>query len=89
MAAIIAGEMTPKYAPILPRDQAKLVDETIKRLSSTPPTLSLESAVKKLGEGTSEVERIKEMLADDSLYERQTKASVPGMNSGVGDEPRS
>jgi len=87
--AIIAGEMAPKYSPILPRDQAKLVDETIKRLTSMPPTLSLESAVKKLGEGTSEVERIKEMLADDALYERDTKGSVPGMNSGVGDEPRS
>lgn len=89
LAALIAGEMKPKYAPILPRDQAKLVDETIKRLTSMPPTLSLESAVKKLGEGTSEVERIKEMLADDSLYERQVQGSTPGMNSGVGDEPRS
>lgn len=68
--AMINAEVLPRFHPIMPRDQAKIVDEVTKRFSTTPPSISLETAVKKLGDGTAEVERIKEMLEDDDLYQR-------------------
>ena len=68
--AMVRGEVLPAFAPIMPRDQAKIVDEVTKRFSTTPPSISLETATKKLGDGTSEVDRIKEMLKDDALYKR-------------------
>jgi hypothetical protein len=82
--------LLPKYAPVLPRDQASLVDEIVRRLSTTPPSISLETAVAKLGDGPSEVTRIQEDLQDEVLHPKPVMGEakkVPGGNSGVGNEP--
>jgi hypothetical protein len=60
LGAILENRVVPQFAPVMPRDQAALVDEVVKRFSTEPHTLSLISAVKKLGDGASEVERIDE-----------------------------
>lgn len=87
---LINGDLIPHYAPIMPRDQAQLVDEVNKRMSTTPPSISLETAVKKLGQGTSEVERILEMLDNDDLYQRAQMGMFgdpSGMDSAAGNAP--
>lgn len=95
---LIDGDLAIHYAPIMPRDQAAIVDEVVKLNATNPPHISLETAVKKLGYGTSEVERIKAMLDDDELYPRQEKMAQAkldaqienrpaGMNSGTGNAP--
>jgi len=83
------GAVVPRFAPIMPRDQAKLVDEVVKRMSTTPPSISLESAVKKLGEGTAEADRVEEMLLNENLYIREKQGETAGMNSGTGNVPTS
>jgi hypothetical protein len=88
LSVLIEGSLLPFYAPVLPRDQEKVVDEITKRLSTTPPTISLETSVKKLGDGTSEVERIRTMLKEDDLYKRDQPPKEIGMNSGAGNAPK-
>jgi hypothetical protein len=85
---LIRKELAPKYAPVLPRDQASIVDEVVRRQSTTPPSISLETAVVKLGDGTGEVNRIERDLENELLWSRQKMNSEPGMNSGVGNEPK-
>ncbi|HMN11170.1 MAG TPA: phage portal protein [Bellilinea sp.] len=97
---LLNGDLTPRYAPIMIRDQAAIVDEVQKGLATNPPTISLETAVKKLGYGTAEVERIKAMLKDDDLYARKEKMEqakldaktneqkTKEMNSGAGAAPK-
>jgi hypothetical protein len=58
LAAILDNEVVPQYSPIMPRDQAALVDEVVKRRSTVPPVISVETSVKKLGEGATEVDKI-------------------------------
>jgi len=74
LEAITSNKVVPQYSPIMPRDQAALVDEVVKRRSTNPPTISLVSSVKKLGDGASEVERI-----DDDLVK------YPPVEVGAGD----
>jgi len=69
LQVMLNGELDPQFAQIMPRDQAALVDEIVKRLSTNPPTISLETAVKRLGEGVTEVDKIKQDLID---YPRNT-----------------
>lgn len=76
-ARLINRELDPMLAPIMPRDQTKIVDEVVKRMSTMPPTISLETSVKKLGDGTSEVDRIMDMLETDELYERAEAMRQP------------
>ena len=71
--ALIEGRVVPSYAPVMPRDQAAIVDEVTKRLSTNPPTISLETAVNYQGQGIAEVNRIKKMLEDRAVQE-QAKA---------------
>lgn len=89
---LIRGDMVPRFAPLMPRDQAQIVDMVVKLLATNPKSISLETAVKLLGLGTAEVEKIKEMLADDDLFARQEMqygADEPaGMNSGSGNAPK-
>ncbi|WP_119071540.1 phage portal protein [Aggregatilinea lenta] len=49
------------FAPILPRERTEIVDEVVKRLSTTPKTLSLESGLELLGakDPAQEIERIR------------------------------
>ena len=74
LEAITSHKVVPQYAPIMPRDQAALVDEVVKRRSTEPPTISVISAVKKLGDGAAEVERI-----DDDIVK------YPPVQVGAGD----
>lgn len=85
LRAIELGQLVPTFAPIMPRDQAALVDEVLKRSMTTPPSISLETATKKLGDGTAEVERIRKMLDDDELYKRAaSNSALKGMNGAAG-----
>jgi hypothetical protein len=47
----------------------------------------LETAVKILGYGTNEIDRIEGMLIQDNLYKRAGKSKVPGMDPGTGAAP--
>jgi hypothetical protein len=72
--SLIEGSVVPHYGRILPRDQAAIVDEVVKLLSTDPPSISLETAQVMLGRGSSEVARIVEMLHNDELNLVLTKA---------------
>lgn len=77
------------YAQIMPRDQAKIVDEVTKRLSTVPPSISLITATRKLGDGVNEDQNIRDMLNDDEYYQRQQQAQEPtgaDSSTGVDDE---
>jgi hypothetical protein len=88
LSAILKNGLTPRFAPIMPRDQAAIVDEVQKRMSTNPPTISLETAVKKLSDGTSEVDRIRTMLDDDELYKRaMVQSAFGGPDSAAGNAP--
>jgi hypothetical protein len=67
------GAVIPTFAPIMPRDQSALVDEVTKRLSTNPPTISLDTAVKMLGQGPSEVRRIQAMM-EEQFNQRMDEA---------------
>ena len=61
----------PNFAAILPKDRAELVDEIVKRLSTKPPTISLETALEKLGDIRDipqEIERIEENMRQVQEY---------------------
>jgi hypothetical protein len=60
--ALINGDVEARFADIMPRDRAKVVDEVVKRLSTTPPSISLASALKDLGADSVEEDRIQEMI---------------------------
>ena len=86
---LVRQELDPVFPPIMPRDQAKIVDEIVKRMVTVPPSISLETAVKKLGDGTAEVERINKMLNDDDLYQRdpgQQEEEPAGADGATGAE---
>jgi hypothetical protein len=89
LQAIIEGRVIPHFAPVMPRDQAAIVDEVVKLGSMEVPHISLETGVKKLGYGTYETQRIQDQLDDDGLYKRQNQAAkTPGVNSGAGNAPK-
>lgn len=69
--SLIKSRLKPSFFPILPRDTAAIVDEVVKRLSTTPPTISLETAVSKLGDGLAEVDRIEEMVEEQNEEEEK------------------
>jgi hypothetical protein len=62
--ALLSGDIVPQYHHVLPRDQAAVVDEVVKLLTTPVPAISLETAQEELGRGMSEVTRIIEMMAD-------------------------
>ena len=66
---MLNGSIYPSFAPVLPRDQASVVDEVQKGMSTKVPTVSIETAVKRLGYGAAETNRIKDMLKDETLSE--------------------
>ena len=74
--AILNQRIVPYFHPIMPRDQAAIVDEVVKLNATNPPSISLETAQRILGRGSGEVERIKEMLGDDDLYKREEEAAA-------------
>ncbi len=65
----VDGSIVPDFWPLMPKDQAALVDEVVKLLSTTPPAISLETAQVLLGRGPAEVERIMEMIEDPNIKE--------------------
>jgi hypothetical protein len=64
VSGLLSGEVTTQYHHVLPRDQAAIVDEVVKLLSTTPPTISLETAQEELGRGSSEVTRVLKMMTE-------------------------
>jgi hypothetical protein len=72
------GRIVPHFYNIMPRDQQAIVDEVVKLLSTTPPSISAETAQKILGRGSGEVVRIKGMLEDEELWDKPTAEPPPG-----------
>jgi hypothetical protein len=62
------GLIVPRYGSVLPRDHQSTVDEVVKLMTTTPPSISLETAQKILGRGPGEIEKIKAMLNMTELY---------------------
>lgn len=62
------------FGNMLPRDQKARVDEVVKLFSTSPPSISLETAVDILGRGPGEVERILAMVQDPDLADFFLKA---------------
>lgn len=67
--SILTGNIQAKFFPVLPRDQQKIVDEVVKLLSTTPPSISLETAQILLGRGPGEVVRILNMLEEKRYWQ--------------------
>lgn len=63
-------DIVPTFASVMPRDQAALVDEVVKRLSTTPPTISLPTALKLLGSPASEEDEIRKMVEEFAPEEK-------------------
>jgi len=80
---LLEGSISPRYSRVLPRDQAALVDEVVKLLSTTPPSISLETAQVMLGRGSSEVSRIVEMIHDPDL--QQVLTNIENNNESISD----
>jgi hypothetical protein len=74
--ALINSDIEAQFADIMPRDRAAIVDEVVKRLATKPPTISLESALKKLGADSVEEDRIREMLEEYDI-ELSKKSEAP------------
>jgi hypothetical protein len=75
---LLENSIVPIFENVLPRDQASVVDEVQKGMSTKVPTISLETAVKRLGYGTSETQRILDMLSDPDLSDMfQKTAPIP------------
>jgi hypothetical protein len=68
LTAMVDGSVKPHFFDIMPRDHVAIVDEVIKLMSTTPPTISIETAQKILGRGSSEVDRISTMLKNKLFY---------------------
>jgi hypothetical protein len=69
--------ITPVFNPVLPQDHTKIVDEVVKLLSTSPPSISLHTAQRELGRGLGEVDRIREMLGDEELKETMEPEPEP------------
>lgn len=63
------GTVVPDFWPLMPKDQAAIVDEVVKLLSLQPPAISLETAQVMLGRGPAEVEKILAMIENPELKE--------------------
>ena len=89
-------QVVPAYNPVLPRDQAAIVDEVVKLLSTNPPAISLESAQIALGRGTQEIVKIMEMMEQikdwPAVKAALDKLHKPGLEgeepADVEDEPK-
>jgi hypothetical protein len=66
--SMLEGRIQPRFYSIMPRDQAAIVDEVVKLMSTEPKNISLETSQKILGRGTGEVARIIEMMEDAALF---------------------
>ena len=80
--SILEGRIDIGFGRMLPRDHKASVDEVVKLLSTSPPSISLETAVDVLGRGPGEVQRILAMLNHPDLqkfFEQQMQqAGVMG-----------
>lgn len=65
--SLINGDVEPTFDEMLPRDRAKMVDEVVKRLQTVPPSISLETALRKLGADSIEESRIQDMIVTYEL----------------------
>jgi len=65
----VDGSVVPDFWPLMPKDQAALVDEVVKLLALRPPAISLDTAQVLLGRGPAEVERIEKMMQDPEMRE--------------------
>ena len=77
---LLKGDIVPHFYNIMPRDQAAIVDEVVKLLSTDPPSISEETAQVILGRGTGEVGRIESMVSNRSLWKAdQVKTEEPAV----------
>jgi hypothetical protein len=81
---LLHKKLTPKYHNTLPRDQKGVVDEVVKLMSTTPPTISPKTAQVLLGRGLGEVDRIIASLEDlvDNKKEVEALGIVGGKQKG-------
>ena len=75
------GTVVPDFWPLMPKDQEALVDEVVQLMSTSPPSISLETAQVMLGRGPAEVKRIMEMIADPVMKEFLLNAQSLGTPS--------
>jgi len=80
---LIEGKIVPRYAKVLPRDQSAIVDEVVKLLSTTPPSISLETAIIMLGRGSAEIARIVDMIHNEELNSVLTEAIDKDIANGT------
>ena len=74
--SLLEGKIVPRFAEVMPRDQQAIVDEVVKLLSTTPPSISLETAQTILGRGPAEVSRITKMLENTKLWMKPQQESL-------------
>jgi hypothetical protein len=71
--SILKADIVPNFQEIMPRDQAAIVDEVVKLLSTNPPSISLETSQTILGRGSAETTRIESMLKNVVLWNKPIK----------------
>jgi hypothetical protein len=83
LESILEGRIRPKFAELLPRDQATLVDEVVKLLSTEPVGISIDTAQDILGRGPGEVKRIIAMLKNPDLWTNPQKDREMKLNEAT------
>ncbi len=73
IGSLLGKKLTPKYHNTLPRDQKAVVDEVVKLMSTTPPSISPETAQVLLGRGLGEVAKIVSFLEALAGDEKEVK----------------
>jgi hypothetical protein len=74
---LINGDLEASFADILPRDRAAIVDEVVKRFATNPISISLETALKKLGADSVEMDRIEETIKAYGLDRQEQPEQTP------------
>jgi hypothetical protein len=82
---LLSHDVTTQFHRVLPRDQAAVVDEVVKLLSTNPPAISLATAQEALGRGMSEVTRIISMMADHPEWFQKATALVDQNKKPMGE----
>ncbi len=85
---LLGRRVVPVFNSVLPRDEAKIVDEVTKLLSTNPPSISLESAQVLLGRGIGEVAKIEKMMPDIEKWAPIAKALEAVHTVQTGTQPK-
>jgi len=77
----LENDVVPSFSPLMPKDQAAIVDQIVKLMMTPTPVLSLATAHKWLGLGPGEEDRVREMITDpdyQDLFQGKQQGTAEG-----------